>query len=301
MFERINKSELPPTVDFTLLGIPFEATSTSPRAGAKEGPSAIRKAFNYFSLLTELGTDIFQKDIVDIGDIEVYPTLLDETIQTIDENISQIIETDKSNPPIPIVLGGDHFITYPIVKSFLKSYPQKIGLIIFDAHVDLYDKWLYKEQYKHCTVFHRILDLPEIEKDDLLFIGTRDVDYEEAELMEQEAISTLPAHLFSGTPIDDLLVPKLESLKRRNIEHVYVTIDIDVLDPSVAPGTGYPIPGGLTYRQLWNCLRIVTEHFKIAGFDVVEVCPPYDSSELAAITAARIIMELIGFIIKSNK
>ena len=91
MFDIIQKSEIPEDTDFIIFGIPFEATSTSPRSGAKAAPSAIRKAFELFSLLTESGIDIFQKKIVDIGDIEVYPSLIEETIQTIDENLSLIL------------------------------------------------------------------------------------------------------------------------------------------------------------------------------------------------------------------
>ncbi|MHA1278337.1 MAG: agmatinase [Candidatus Helarchaeota archaeon] len=301
MFERVNPYDLPTTIGFIMVGFPLEATSTGPRAGTKEGPSAIRKAFNYFSLLTELGVDIFQKEIVDIGDIILYPTLVDETIQIIEDKISQILLSNPDEPPIPISLGGDHFITYPIIRSFIKNSVNRIGIIIFDAHVDLYDKWLYKEQYKHCTVFHRVLDLPEIQDNDLLFIGTRDIDYEEVAFLAQNTIRSIPAHVFFDQKLEDLLNPELESFADQGIEEVYISIDIDALDPSIAPGSAYPIPGGLTYRQLWNCLRIITQHVRVVGFDLVEVCPPYDISDLTAITAARIIMEMIGFIIKNMK
>ncbi len=296
MFESADKYELPEDVSFVILGVPFEVTSTSSRSGAKEAPNAIRKAFQTFSLLTETGIDIFQKEIRDIGDIEVYPSLLEETINAMEETISLILSVRTNDPPIPITLGGDHFITYPIIRSFQKSYPQKFGLIVFDAHVDLYDKWLYKEQYAHSTVFHRILELPSIEKEDLLFIGTRDIDYEEAEFLKTNSINPIWAHEFANSSLESLIIPKIQSLLDRNIEQVYVSIDIDVLDPSSAPGTGYPIPGGLSYRQLWQCLQLLTQHFKVIGFDLVEVCPPYDPSDITAITAARLIMEFIGFI-----
>ncbi|MFX1293384.1 MAG: agmatinase [Promethearchaeota archaeon] len=300
MFEKINKYDLPLDTEFVITGIPFDATSTSPRAGMKQGPIAIRNAFQYFSLLTELGIDIFKKKIFDIGDIEVYPSLIEETITSIEETLTHILSLNQKKPPIPIILGGDHFITYPVIRAILKSYPENFGIVIFDAHVDLYDKWLFKEQFAHCTVFHRILDIPSLEKNNLLFIGTRDVDYEEAKFLNENSINPLYSHSILKGNLESILTQRFQSFLDRDIENIYISIDIDVLDPSAAPGTGYPIPGGLTYRQLWNCLQTLTEHFKVIGFDLVEVCPPYDSSELTSITAARIIMELLGFIIKNS-
>ncbi len=301
MFDKIQKSDISEDTDFVIFGVPFEATSTSPRSGAKVAPSAIRKAFDLFSLLTESGIDIFQKKVVDIGDIEVYPSLIEETLQAVDEIIALILSSNHNNPPIPVILGGDHFITYPIIRSLLQSYNQKIGIIILDAHVDLYDKWLFKEQYAHCTVFHRILDLPMINPEDLIYIGIRDVDYEEAEFLKQNKINLIAAHTITETNLTSLLTERFKSFHERKIERVYVSIDIDVLDPSCAPGTGYPIPGGLSYRQLWNSLQLISKNFKIIGFDMVEVCPPYDSSEITSITAARLIMEFLGFIVKAMK
>ena len=301
MFNKIDKHELTSNVDFVITGVPFEATSTSPRTGAKTAPTVIRKAFDLFALLTEQGTDIFKKTIVDIGDIEVYPSLIETTMTSITDTISSIVSLKPDSPPIPIIIGGDHFITYPIIQGFIKSLNQKFGIIVFDAHVDSYDKWLYKEEFANCTVFHRILDIKSLNSNDLLFIGTRDIDYEEAEFLKTNSIKPAFAHSFTQENYESVLSEQLQLFKDRQIEKVYVSIDIDVLDPSCAPGTGYPIPGGLTYRQLWNCLQIVSQNFKVVGFDMVEVSPPYDTSEITAITAARLIMEFIGFIIKNMK
>lgn len=301
MFDMFDKYELPPDVDFVIMGVPFEATSTSPRAGARSAPGVIRRAFDYFSLQTELGIDIFQRKIADIGDIEVYPSLINDTLTSIGDSLDLILSLRPNDPPIPIILGGDHFITYPIIRRFSQAMKEKFALIIFDAHVDLYDKWLYKEQYAHCTVFHRILELPSIESSDLVFIGTRDVDYEEAEFLNQHKIEPIMSHYITQESLRSLILERIKCFQERNIESVYVSLDVDVLDPSVAPGTGYPIPGGLTYRQLWDSLQLITEHLKVIGFDIVEVCPPYDSSEITSITAARLLMEFIGFIIKNAK
>lgn len=300
LFDKVDRNELPNDVNFVIFGVPLEVTSTSSRAGAKEGPSAIRKAFEYFSLLTETGTDIFKKNIVDIGNVEVYPSLLEETMGSIEDTISLILAANPSNPAVPIALGGDHFITYPIVRSLIKTVTPKFGLIIFDAHVDLYDKWLYKEKYSHATVFHRILELPSIRKNNFLFIGTRDVDYEEAEFLKLNPIRYIPAYSIPDQQnLESFMLEQFELFHSNNIEHLYVSIDIDALDPSIAPGTGYPIPGGLSYRQLWHCLSMIAREFKVLGFDVVEVCPTYDPSEITAITAARIITEFLGFIVES--
>ena len=299
MFEVIDRNEMPNDVNFVIFGVPSEATSTSPRAGAKEGPSAIRKGFEYFSLLTETGIDIFQKNIVDIGNIPVYPTLMEETMGSIEDTILLIHAANPSTPAIPIALGGDHFITYPIIRTLLKTSP-KFGLIIFDAHVDLYDMWLYKEKYSHASVFHRVLELPSVKNDDLLFIGTRDIDYEEAEFLKLNSINYIPSYsIASQQNFESFMFEKLESFHDHNIDTLYVSIDMDVLDPSIAPGTGYPIPGGLSYRQLWYCLQMIAREFKVVGFDVVEVCPTYDPSEITAITAARIVTEFLGFISES--
>lgn len=292
----VDRNELPNDVNFVIFGVPWEVTSTSPRAGAKEGPSAIRKAFEYFSLLTEMGTDIFRKKIVDIGNVSVYPTLIEETIAGIEDIISLILAANPSYPAIPIALGGDHFITYPIVRSLIKTGTPKFGLIIFDAHVDLYDMWLYKEKYAHSTVFHRILELPSIKNTDIIFIGTRDIDYEEAEFLKMNSISYISAYNLPQQNSEAFILECLELFHKHDIKSLYISIDIDVLDPSIAPGTGYPTPGGLSYRQLWHWLSIIAREFKVLGFDVVELCPKYDPSEITAITAARIVTEFLGFI-----
>jgi agmatinase len=199
------------------------------------------------------------------------------------------------------MIGGDHFCTYAVLKAVVDQLKKKdeFGILIFDAHLDFYQEW-DKGVYSHATISHRIYDLEFISNKNLLIVGARDIDIEELDLVNFENIKYINAyHIIDG--LDYYLTNIKEFFNRSNIRNLYVSIDIDALDPSVAPGTGYAIPGGFSYRDMWKILKELAEVFKIVGFDLVEVAPNLDlENKMTSILAAKLIVEFMDFI-RSSK
>ena len=202
---------------------------------------------------------------------------------------------------VPIMIGGDHFCTYPMVRAVADQIKKKeeFGILIFDAHLDFYQEW-DKGVYSHATISHRIYDLEYVNNKNLLIVGTRDIDIEEFNLASSENIKYLNAyHIIDG--LDYYIDSIKEFFKKSNIKSLYVSIDIDALDPSIAPGTGYAIPGGFSYRDIWKILKEITENFNIVGFDLVEVAPNLDlENKMTCILAAKLIVEVMYFIRSNN-
>jgi agmatinase len=196
------------------------------------------------------------------------------------------------------MIGGDHFCSYPVVKAIGKNYNNKgdFGVLIFDSHLDLYEQW-DKGVYSHATVSHRIYDLEFITNTNLLIVGTRDIDIPELKIANKNKIVHFDAHLLMEYGLKDYSESIINYFKHSKINSLYVSIDIDALDPATAPGTGFAIPGGFTYREMWKILKDLAQNFKIIGFDVVEVAPNLDlSNKLTCNLAAKLIIEFMSFI-----
>jgi agmatinase len=198
------------------------------------------------------------------------------------------------------MIGGDHFCSYPVIKTIGDIFDKKaeFGVILFDAHLDFYQEW-DKGVYSHATISHRVYDLNYINKNNLLIVGARDIDIPELEIAESEDIKYLKAYQITEG-LDNYITEIINHFKKSSINSLYVSIDIDVLEPSIAPGTGFAMPGGFTYRELWKILREIANNFTIVGFDLVEVAPNLDlENKMTCNLAAKIIIEFISFI--SNK
>jgi len=206
---------------------------------------------------------------------------------------------DKKKDIIPVMVGGDHFCTYPVIRAIGDSFknPEKLGVLILDAHLDLYDK--YQERaYSHATVSHLIHNLDFISNKNLLIIGTRDIDIPELKFAKTNDITHFNAYMLHDIGVSSFTEKIIQFFEKSDIKDLYISIDIDVLDPSIAPGTGYAIPGGLTYREIWKIFREVTKKVNIIGFDVVEVSPSLDlPNNITLNVAAKIIIELMYFIL----
>uniref|UniRef100_A9A976 Agmatinase n=1 Tax=Methanococcus maripaludis (strain C6 / ATCC BAA-1332) TaxID=444158 RepID=A9A976_METM6 len=258
--------------DFVIFGIPFDAT-TSYKPGARFGPDEVRNA----SWGLETFSPILKRDLIDVKICDKYNLLMEgnqsEIINRAYNASKEILEAKK----IPVMIGGEHSVTYPVVKA-VKSVYDDFAVIHFDAHCDLRDEYMGNEQ-SHASVIRRTYDLTK----DIFQFGIRSGDQDEWEFgWENTNISMeMPTK-------DD--IKKIKELEKP----VYVTIDIDVLDPAFVPGTGTPEPCGFTPKELMNSLYLL-EKIKenIVGFDVVEVSPHYDIGKITSVTAAKIIRELI--------
>ena len=266
--------------NIAIIGIPFDEKSCYLR-GASKGPQAIRaastgKAINPW---TELGANL-EEDVIliDLGDVDVSGDFFD-VFSRIEENIFKILEKNA----MPVVLGGDHSISYPIVKSFARKF-KPLDILHFDAHPDLYEE-LYGDRFSHACPLARIME--EDLAQNLVQVGIR------AATGEQRAkASGHGVRMIEMRDINDSL-----SLEFSN--PLYISFDMDALDPAFAPGVAHHEPGGLSTRQAIDILHALNA--RIVGLDVVEVNPDRDASGITAAAAVKIIKEVLGKIIILNR
>ncbi|MFX1376133.1 MAG: arginase family protein [Promethearchaeota archaeon] len=288
--EDINK-----TTRFVVFGVPWDYLTSSDLPNSSTAPKTIRNITDDIGHITELGFQIPDFQVADIGDVKIESTDVELNLKRIDNFLKDIYNQNEN--VIPVMIGGDHFCTYPVVKTVADHLEKKeeFGVLIFDSHLDFYQEW-DKGVYSHATVSHRIYDSEYINNQNLLIVGARDIDIEEKDIAYSENLEYLNAyHIIDGI---DYYIDRIEAFfKKSNIKNIYVSIDIDALDPSIAPGTGYAIPGGFSYRDIWKILKETAENFNIIGFDLVEVAPNLDlKNRMTCILAAKLIIEFISFI-----
>ncbi|MEW6529584.1 MAG: agmatinase [Thermodesulfobacteriota bacterium] len=256
-----------------LVGLPLDKTATY-RPGSGDAPAAIRAVSDSIESYSPfLDLDLLDNPFADIGDLDFHDDSVEDSLARIEDRAKQIL---ASNCPI-LSVGGEHTITLPLVRAALEMYPDLV-LIHADAHSDL------REQYEgttinHATVMRRIAEL--IGRDQLVQLGIRAGTREEFAWMRERFT------LLSWNP-----AAEKELFRRVERRPVYLSLDLDVLDPSCFPGTGNPEPGGWPYQELERLLWATTSMNLVAA-DVVELSPRYDPSGVSAITAARVVRELL--------
>lgn len=282
--------------EFVIFGIPWDYLTSNKASNSAIAPKKIREVTNDLALTTEKGFYIPKLKAVDVGDIKVEPSNVDKNLKEIITFMDSIYQ--QKSDVIPVMIGGDHFCSLNTIKAVGDHFGKKdeFGVLIFDAHLDFYDKW-DKSIYSHATITHRVYDLQYISNKNLLVVGTRDIDIPELEIANRENIKYLEAYKLMDLGIRRYIEKIIEFFTNSSITTLYISIDIDALDPSIAPGTGFAIPGGFSYRQMWRILNEVADHFSIIGFDLVEVAPGLDlSNNITCNVAAKLIVEFMSFI-----
>jgi len=243
-----------------ILPVPFEST-TSYKKGTKNAPNAILKASNELYLYDpELKTEPYKIGITTLNPIKELKKL-------------EQLKTNK----FVIALGGEHTITYPLVKRL----PQKdLSILQIDAHADLKDEF-DGSKLSHACVMRRVSEFNK----NITQVGVRALDKDEVDYIEKHKINTFYAH-------ENFNIKKILKTLKKN---VYITIDLDGLDPSVIPDVGTPEPAGLQFTQVTDLLKEVFTHRNIVGADVVELCPN-KNSELSSYSTAKLVYKLIGLI-----
>ena len=264
-----------------ILGCPYDG-SASFRPGARFGPSAIRRAsWGIETFSPYFQRDLSQCSIHDMGDLELPLGEKKISLGLIRKALGKILSGRK----LPIILGGDHLITLPIIEEILPLYPQ-LYIIHIDAHTDLREEYL-GEFLSHCTVMRRLIE--RLGEGRLFQIGIRSGTEDEFKLARKikSIISLEPASLNS-------------MIRRLRNKPVYITLDLDVIDPSLLPGVGTPEPGGFTFQEFISLLKkLQTLH--VIGFDIVELTPDYDPTQVSSITASVILREMIlAFCLKKD-
>ncbi len=258
------------TYNIAILGVPYDGKSSYLK-GPSKGPQAIRAASTgeAINAWTELGINLEDAvTIVDLGDVDVAGDFSDISVR-VEERVWEILAKDG----LPIVLGGDHSISLPVVRAMAKKHPL-LDILHFDAHPDLYEE-LYGDRYSHACPFARILD--EGLAKNLVQVGIR----ASTGALRQKASAFGVRTITMKDWQDDLTLAFSNPL--------YISFDVDVLDPAFAPGVSHLEPGGLSTRQVVNLLHSLEAD--IVGMDVVEVNPARDISGITAAAAVKIIME----------
>jgi agmatinase len=277
--------------DVGFVGIPFDA-GTNDRPGARFGPAALRDASMRYRpeefwsgwIDAERGVRMLEGiSMADVGDVDVRTVDLLENFDV----ITQAARIVRRNCRLPVFVGGDHAVTYPIVRAFDDT---PLTLVQFDAHQDYTDE-KHGVRYSHDNHMRRSSELPHVRQ--IVNVGLRGVldHFEPYEAALRNGVIIVPADRVLREGVETALagVP--------NGGAAYVTIDIDVLDPSGAPGTGYPEPGGITYYQLREALRIIASRYNVVGFDVTEVDPVYDSAGVTVRIASKLMLDLLGAVL----
>ncbi|MEM1589025.1 MAG: agmatinase [Candidatus Bathyarchaeia archaeon] len=273
--------------DYVVLGVPFDVTSTF-RTGARFGPNAIRMAsLNIETYSFRSGIDIEDLRIHDLGDLHV-STDTEQTLERLAKVVKEVREAGKT----PVVIGGEHTITVGVLKGLEGSLPQT-AIISFDAHLDLRDEFMGLK-LSHTTFMRRTNE--QLKPAKILEVGTRAVCKEELDYAKKAGIEFITARQIRKDGVEETL--KFLNQKLADIKSVYISVDIDVLDPAYAPAVQNPEPEGLETHTLLDILCNLCNK-RIIGLDVVEVAPNYDFGA-TAIQAAKIIFEILASIEKSR-
>jgi len=274
--------------DYVVLGVPFDVTSTY-RTGARFGPNAIRVAsLNIETYSFRSGVDVEDLRLHDLGDLHVSMDT-EQTLDRLAKVVGEILEADK----MPIVIGGEHTITMGVLKG-LGNRLSQTAIVSFDAHLDLRDEFMGL-RLSHTTFMRRVNE--RLRPSKIVEVGTRAVCKEELSYAKKAGIEFLTTHQIRAMG-SEKAAKQLEE-KLGGYRHVYISIDIDILDPAYAPAVQNPEPDGLNTATLLDILCSVCDK-RLVGFDVVEVAPNYDFG-VTAFQAAKVIFELAASIQKSRK
>jgi agmatinase len=268
------------TAKYVILGVPFDVTSTY-RTGAKFAPLAIRDASQNVECYSfRTGLDVEDLKTHDLGDLHVAGDI-ELTLGRLALVAHDLFDDGK----IPVFIGGEHTITLGVARSLDKN----VAVVSFDAHLDLRDDYLGLT-VSHTTFMRRINE--DVKPPKILEIGTRAVCKEELDYAKEAGIDYITAHQIRKDGAKETAETIKEVL--RGYEKVYVTIDMDVLDPSFVPAVPNPEPEGLDTATLLDLLEAVCDR-RVIGFDVVEVAPQYDQG-VTAIQATKVLFEVLGFL-----
>ena len=282
--------------DVAIIGVPFDA-GTSYRPGARFGPQSVRQASRQLRTNYHPNYDVepFKvQQVADAGDIACNPFDIDEAIKQIEKGSTELLQKVGSI----VTIGGDHTIALPLLRSINKKVGGPVALVHFDAHLDTWDTY-FGAPYTHGTPFRRAREEKVFLDDASMHIGIRGPLYSTNDLKNDRELGFKTIHCdeFQTNTIDQI-VKRIKDRIGNN--PLYISIDIDVLDPAHAPGTGTPEVAGMTTREILNVLRGLAGS-QLVSADVVEVAPAYDHAELTSTAAATIVYELINIIARNPK
>jgi agmatinase len=288
-FARLPRIDEVDHADVAVVGVPFDS-GVSYRPGARFGPAALREASRLLRPYhPELDVSPFASaQVVDAGDIVVNPFSIRQAIETLQAEAAAF----GARGTKLVTVGGDHTIALPLLRA-AASVHGPVALLHFDAHLDTWDTY-FGEPYTHGTPFRRAVEEGVLDTSALCHVGTRGPLYGSHDLAEDRRLGF--GIITSGDVLRRGVAETVDAVRQRiGGRPLYVSVDIDVLDPAHAPGTGTPEAGGLTSRELLEILRgLAGTH--LVGADVVELAPAYDHAEITAIAASHVAYDLVSLL-----
>lgn len=286
-FARLPRLEDVPRYDVAIIGVPFDSGVTY-RPGARFGPAAIREASRLLRPYNPaLGVRPFDdQQVVDAGDVAATPFDIPQALASIEQRLGAILADEAKFA----VLGGDHTVALPALRALHRQHGP-VALVHFDAHLDTWDTY-FEAPYTHGTPFRRAFEEGLLQRDQCVHVGTRGSLYAPTDLADDSAMGF---EVITADEVGRAGVADVASRIRTRLGErpTYISLDIDVLDPAHAPGTGTPEAGGMSARELLGILRGL-EGLRLVGCDVVEVAPAYDHAEITAVAAANAMYELLS-------
>ena len=282
--------------DACILGVPFDGGTTY-RPGARFGPQGMRRIsalytpYNY-----ELGVDLReQMTLCDAGDVFVIPANIEKTF----DQISQAMAHVFSSGSMPVVMGGDHSIGFPTVRGIAQCTSKRIGIIHFDRHADIQEKDL--DERMHTTPWFHATNMPNVPAANLVQIGIGGWQ------VPREAVKNIRdrnTNVLTMRDVEELGIDKTAEMALewawKDVDAVYLSFDIDCVDCGFVPGTGWPEPGGFLPREALSLVGKVAAE-GLCGMEIVEVSPPYDTSDITALFGVRVIVDALGALVAHGK
>ena len=293
-FARLPRLDEVGRTDVAIVGVPFDS-GVSYRPGARFGPAHVRtssKLLRTYNPVQDVEPFAVQQ-VADAGDIACNPFDIEGAISQIDAGVREVLDVSSKL----VTIGGDHTIALPLLRVMHEIHGP-IAVVHFDAHLDTWDTY-FGAPLTHGTPFRRASEEGLIDKTGSMHVGIRGPLYSRQDLTDDNAFGF---QVIGAQDMDDLgwrgAVDRIKA--RVGNRPTYVSLDIDVLDPAFAPGTGTPEAGGLTSRELLNILRAFKD-FNLVGADIVEVAPAYDHAEITGIAAAHAAYELISAMVPKEE
>ncbi len=293
-FFRLPYVDLHQDYDVALFGIPFDG-GTSYRPGARFAPGAVREASSLgrgYHWSRDL--NFFEKlKVADVGDCQTVPIDLAQTYEKIEAFVSQLLQMDKKF----VAVGGDHSTTLPVLRALKKKYQKPLSFIHFDAHLDTYPA-AWGCEYHHGSFARHAVEEGLVDPKRMLQIGIR------GPLTGKDDLNFVQQNGISVRTMDDLrevsLKDFIQGLPTFENQPTYISFDVDCLDPAFAPGTGTPVPGGMTTYEAQRILRGLKVN-QLVGGDVVEISPPFDQSQITALVGVDVMFELLSLMSSTHR
>jgi agmatinase len=277
----------PAQADFSIIGIPYDGLASA-RKGAALAPERLRYWSRHLTPFSEDRTRLRDLTVCDLGDIPITDPIRD--FELVRQKVASL-------PNMPILLGGDHSVTIPIFQGQRERYKgQRLGVLWVDAHPDLCDNF-DGSKLSHACVLRRGMEFG-IDPQDICMVGLRSWEDQEIDIIENGGV-----HVYTAADVAERGMRDVADSARNilnDCDAIHISLDIDCLDPAIAPGTGIPEFGGLSSRDVLTLLKSM-QGLPLAGLDVVEIAPPLDPSESTVFAGLKIIMEYIAVIARERQ